>query len=67
MTYPFLCLLGEKKVYLTFFTQTGTLINSQDPADILHYVAFHQGLHCLQREQNTEMHYNLEISSQMIS
>ena len=27
----------------------GTLANSEDPDEMLHNVAFHQGLHCLQR------------------
>ena len=29
--------------------QTGTLANSEDLDEMLHYAAFHQGLHCLQR------------------
>ena len=28
----------------------GTLANSEDPDDMLHNVAFHQGLHCLRKQ-----------------
>ena len=31
------------------YLQTGILANSEDPNEILHNVAFHQGLHCLLR------------------
>ena len=27
--------------------QTGTLANNEDPYEMLHNAAFHQGLHCL--------------------
>ena len=30
-------------------TQTGTLANSEDPDEMQHNAAFHQGLHCLLR------------------
>ena len=29
------------------YQQTGTLANSEDPEEMVHSVAFHQGLHCL--------------------
>ena len=28
----------------------GTLTNSEDPDEMLHFAAFHQGLHCLLRQ-----------------
>ena len=28
--------------------EIGSLANSEDPDEMLHHVAFHQGLHCLQ-------------------
>ena len=37
--------------------QTGTLANCEDPDEMPHNVAFHQGLHCLQK------HHDLEIST----
>ena len=40
--------------------KTGTLANRQDPDEMLHNVAFHQGLHCLLRQKN-EMQHLLEI------
>ena len=42
--------LGIKKFLNPFHTgyqQTGTLVNSDDPGELLHKVVFHQGLHCL--------------------
>ena len=46
----------------------GTLANSQDPYEMQHNAAFHQGLHCLLRlkqPSGTEIHYtcNLETST----
>ena len=43
----------------------GTLANSEDPDEMQHDAALHQGLHCLLRltqSSGTEMHYNLENS-----
>ena len=35
--------------------ETGTLANSEDPDEMQHYAAFHQGLHCLLRlKQHSE-------------
>ena len=42
----------------------GTLANSEDPDEMPHNVAFHQGLHCLLRQNQSsekEMQYFLEI------
>ena len=39
----------------------GTLANSEDPDEIPHNAAFHQGLHCLIRHNQSseiEMHYS---------
>ena len=42
----------------------GTLTNSEDPDEMQHNAAFHQGLHCLLRlKQQTEIHHNLENST----
>ena len=44
----------------------GTLTNSEDPDEMQHSAAFHQGLHCLLRLKQppwTEIHYNLEKST----
>ena len=41
----------------------GTLANGEDPDEIQHYAAFHQGLHCLVRLKHpsgTEIYHNLE-------
>ena len=41
----------------------GTLVNSEDPDEMQHSAAFHQGLHCLLRlkqPSGTEIHHNLE-------
>ena len=41
----------------------GTLANSEDPDEMQHNAAFHQGLHCLLRLKQpsvTEMHNKLE-------
>ena len=41
----------------------GTLANSEDPDEMHHHAAFHQGLHCLLRlkqPSRTEIHHNLE-------
>ena len=41
-----------------------TLTNSEDPDEMPHNVAFHQGLHCLQRQNRSsenEIQYFLEI------
>ena len=46
--------------------KTGTLVNSEDPDEMQHKAAFHQGLHCsLRRKQpsGTEMHHVVEIST----
>ena len=32
------------------FDQTGTLANREDPEEMPHYVAFHQGPHCSLRQ-----------------
>ena len=38
------------------------LANSEDPDEMLHYVAFHQGLHCLLKwSSETEIQFYLEI------
>ena len=46
----------------------GTLANSEDPDEMQHNAAFHQGLHCLlsfKEPSQTEVHvhYNLENST----
>ena len=44
----------------------GTLENSEDPDEMQHNAAFHQGLHCLLRlkqPSGTEIHHNLKIST----
>ena len=44
----------------------GTLANSEDPDEMQHYAAFHQGLHCLlclKHSSGTEIHHNLENST----
>ena len=44
----------------------GTLANSEDPDEMQHKAAFHQGLLCLLRfkqPSGTEIHHNLEIST----
>ena len=42
----------------------GTLANSEDPDEMQHIVAFHQGLHCLLRfKSGTEIHHDLENST----
>ena len=44
----------------------GNLANSEDPDEMLHHVAFHQGLHCLLRLKQTswtEIHHDLENSN----
>ena len=41
--------------------KTGTLANSEDPDEMQHNAAFHQGLHCLLRLRQlsgTEVHHN---------
>ena len=41
----------------------GTLANSEDPDEMQHDAAFHQGLHCLlglKQPSGTEVHHNLE-------
>ena len=43
----------------------GTLANSEDPDEMQHNAAFHQGLHCLLRLKQpsvTEKHHNIENS-----
>ena len=42
----------------------GTLANSEDPDEMLHNAAFHQGLHCLLRQNQSsekEIQHFLEI------
>ena len=42
----------------------GTLTNSEDPDEMQHNAAFHQGLHCLLRQNRSsekEIQYFLEI------
>ena len=34
-------------------SQLSTLVNDEDPDEMPHNVAFHQGLHCLQRQNQT--------------
>ena len=44
----------------------GTLAKSEDPDEMQHNAAFHQGLHCLLRfkqPSGTEIHQNLENST----
>ena len=44
----------------------GTLANSEDPDEMQHNAAFHQGLHCLlklKQPSGTEIHHNLEYST----
>ena len=44
----------------------GTLANSEDPDEMQHNAAFHQGLHCLLRlkpNSRTKTHNNLENST----
>ena len=36
------------------------LLNSEDPDEMQHYAAFHQGLHCLLRLKTTFRDRNLE-------
>ena len=41
----------------------GTLANSEDPDEMQHDAAFHQGLHCLlilKESSETEIYHNLE-------
>ena len=43
---------------------TGTLANSEDPDEMPHDAAFHQGLLCLLRENQssgTEVHFDMKI------
>ena len=45
---------------------TGTLISSEDPDEMQHNAAFHQGLHCLlplNQLSGTEIHFHLETST----
>ena len=47
----------------------GTLANSEDPDEMQHDAAFHQGLHCLLRlkqPSGTEIHHNLENSTHFV-
>ena len=38
----------------------GALANSEDPDEMQHNAAFHQGLHCLLRQdQSSEKEYNI--------
>ena len=41
----------------------GNLANSEDPDEMQHHAAFHQGLHCLLRlkqSSGTDIHHNIE-------
>ena len=42
----------------------GTFVNSEDPDELLHVAAFHQGLHFLQRQNGSntifKKNYNLQ-------
>ena len=43
-----------------------TLANNENPDEIMHYAAFHQGVHCLPRliqPSGTEIHYTLDNST----
>ena len=45
-----------------------TLANSEDPHEMQHNAAFHQGLHCLLKSKQpsgTEIHHYLENSTSM--
>ena len=39
----------------------GTLANSDDPDEMLHHAAFHQGLHCLLRLKQPSYHHHNRI------
>ena len=44
----------------------GTLANSDDPDEMQHYAAFHQGLHCLlilKQPSRRDIHHDLENST----
>ena len=44
----------------------GILASSEDPDEIQHHAAFHQGLHCLLRikqTSGTKIHHNIENST----
>ena len=44
--------------------ETGALANSEDPDEMLHKAAFHQGLHGLQQQKHslgTKIHHSAEI------
>ena len=46
--------------------EMGTLANNEDPDELQHKAAFHQGLHCLLRlkqPSGIEIHHNLENST----
>ena len=54
----------KKRPFVYWKPLTGTLTNSEDPVEMLHYAAFHQGLHCLLRYKQstgTEIHHNWEM------
>ena len=58
LVYLFLFILETPKLL------TGTLANCEDPDEMPHNVAFHQGLHCLLRQNQsseTEIQKFLEI------
>ena len=38
---------------LLYLCRPDTLANSEDPDEMLHKAAFHQGLHCLQRQNGS--------------
>ena len=51
-------------VLLRTQTVTPKLANSEDPEEMPHYEAFHQGLHCLLRQKKSsekEIHFHLDI------
>ena len=41
------------------YLNTGTFANSEDPDEMPHTAAFHQGLHCMQYSKQTEGDRNM--------
>ena len=41
----------------------GYIINSEDPDEMPHYAAFHQGLHCKDKEDVQTKEYNIFFKS----
>ena len=46
-------LVADPYVFNPFMPDTGTLVNSENPDEMPQNVAFHQGLHCLLRENGS--------------